>query len=1145
MAKNPSRVRRHLFLAAVTAVITIIVMAGIYLTFVPVDLTSQRERIEEAILERSTHRVNIERVEFRALPTPRITFHGARLMDGGSVLLSAASVEANISLTSLVWGPPTISKLSMRGAKLTLERSPDGLVNAVEYAKAHPPRHKVVVKSFDLVGGLVRFTDGMVPDTPPFEISSVGGTIGPSPKGVVFDVWGKLEPGTSIKAGGEVDIKTAHVRCGLNVTGAELARFTPYIEMLSPGTGLAGTLDMEASIAYTEKVEAGGSVHYSDLAVSYPRALDAPVESPSGSFAFDVSKDAELTDVRFTGVKAFIGEVAVTGTAALTGPERSLDAYLSSTPATVGELISLIPAGLLSENAAYRVRSLVPKGGTVTLDSLNVKGTLDDVVTGRVLSTGTVEARLWLEGIDLGFEGLPERFTGINGDIILDGPTVRLKDFAGAYGKSTIEKFNAVVTDLTETPAYELTLRGDLQGAEVMEAAKRVAGPKGRAAEVLATAEASGRVIVDVDARGRLTPAAPESLSGTAVFKDASIIQGDLPMSLTRLAGRVDFDPERLEAKGLHVSDGKSLLAIDGVVDGYLELLDRKGAAGTDFDLQVGGALSSDTVLTLAGMMGKEGVAEGLYYEGLVPVSGRTARRDGVLNVGASFDLTPAYFIYKRFVNKGRNYPLKLNVDFKLSDSRLSVRKAQVDFGSSLMVLVGHFSHDLDDYIFALGSDRVLLKDLDDVSPFFKGDFDSKGLLRVHMTGLREAGARPAYRGEFNLEDASFSSPHIASPLEGVNASGEFRGNTATIVIDGMKAGSSSLGGTIDVLDVAEKKVRFDIYAPTFDTSDILVKLTEKERIAKYDRLRSRMDKPAGRRVTGTGVLRIGSGRLWKHKADGFFAEVTMSQDTIEIHPAWAKVDDGNVTGELWIYRDLSSENLWKVTAELKEVELERFFQAYGAKKKILTGGTSGMVSLTCRRWAIPFRSCVNGEMSLQTKPGKLYELNLFSKIFSLVNIFSIDELFRKGLQFKTLTGDFTWTDGVMRTDDLLLESDSMRMSAVGSIDIVDVTTDSILAMHPFVTIDKVISSIPLAGWVLTGEEKSTVSLYFRVKGPLKDPDINPMPVEQMGKKVFGIFQRLLELPFEMIMPGSTKKKDSEEENGAPQPQPQPQGEIE
>jgi hypothetical protein len=45
------------------------------------------------------------------------------------------------------------------------------------------------------------------------------------------------------------------------------------------------------------------------------------------------------------------------------------------------------------------------------------------------------------------------------------------------------------------------------------------------------------------------------------------------------------------------------------------------------------------------------------------------------------------------------------------------------------------------------------------------------------------------------------------------------------------------------------------------------------------------------------------------------------------------------------------------------------------------------------------------------------------------------------------------------------------------------------------------------------------IAAFYRVSGPLSDPTVAPLPVKSMGRNVFGIFKRLLQLPEEVAAP--------------------------
>ena len=102
-----------------------------------------------------------------------------------------------------------------------------------------------------------------------------------------------------------------------------------------------------------------------------------------------------------------------------------------------------------------------------------------------------------------------------------------------------------------------------------------------------------------------------------------------------------------------------------------------------------------------------------------------------------------------------------------------------------------------------------------------------------------------------------------------------------------------------------------------------------------------------------------------------------------------------------------------------------------GAKEDILTGRLTAEAKLSVKRGAIPMSSGLNGKVVLSAKDGKLKKFLVLTKIFSIVNILTITELFNTGMPYGTIDGKFYVKDGVISTDNFFLEGNSLRMSAV------------------------------------------------------------------------------------------------------------------
>jgi len=151
-----------------------------------------------------------------------------------------------------------------------------------------------------------------------------------------------------------------------------------------------------------------------------------------------------------------------------------------------------------------------------------------------------------------------------------------------------------------------------------------------------------------------------------------------------------------------------------------------------------------------------------------------------------------------------------------------------------------------------------------------------------------------------------------------------------------------------------------------------------------------------------------------------------------------------------------------------------------------------------------------------------LRRFQVLSKVFSLLNVSQIfalrlPDMSLEGMPYSHLSANALVRDGRLTTEDLFIESPAMNLSLVGEVDLAGNTIDAVLGVKPLRTVDKIVTKIPIAGWILTGEEKALITAHFKVTGNRADPSVYPVPVTSLSEKVFGIFRRVLGLPGKVI----------------------------
>src|SRR6185369_5579346 len=158
----------------------------------------------------------------------------------------------------------------------------------------------------------------------------------------------------------------------------------------------------------------------------------------------------------------------------------------------------------------------------------------------------------------------------------------------------------------------------------------------------------------------------------------------------------------------------------------------------------------------------------------------------------------------------------------------------------------------------------------------------------------------------------------------------------------------------------------------------------------------------------------------------------------------------------------------------------------------------------------------------LHASKGSLRQFPILSKIFSILNVsqlfkLKLPDMVSEGMPYNDIKGTLLFKNGIMSSKDLFVASNAMNISMIGGYDYVNDNLDSTVGLQPLQTVDKVVSKIPIVGWILTGKEKSLISTYFEVKGKLGSPNVSAIPVKALGKGVLGIFQRVFQLPAKLV----------------------------
>jgi uncharacterized protein YhdP len=146
----------------------------------------------------------------------------------------------------------------------------------------------------------------------------------------------------------------------------------------------------------------------------------------------------------------------------------------------------------------------------------------------------------------------------------------------------------------------------------------------------------------------------------------------------------------------------------------------------------------------------------------------------------------------------------------------------------------------------------------------------------------------------------------------------------------------------------------------------------------------------------------------------------------------------------------------------------------------------------------------------LTIEDGTLHRLRIIVQILNLLDLsrwftFQVPDLGKQGIRFRKITGDFKIINGVYSTQNLIVDSDDLRMTGEGRIDVPNDQIDFLVAVRPFAGIDTVISYIPLIGRSIAAIKNSFLVASFNINGPIDNPTITPAPLSTVSEVVLGV----------------------------------------
>ena len=248
-------------------------------------------------------------------------------------------------------------------------------------------------------------------------------------------------------------------------------------------------------------------------------------------------------------------------------------------------------------------------------------------------------------------------------------------------------------------------------------------------------------------------------------------------------------------------------------------------------------------------------------------------------------------------------------------------------------------------------------------------------------------------------------------------------------------------------------------------------------------------------------------------------AEGTIRADSKRLTIFPLTFDNGNGRCEARVELDHREETApLKVSGHVKGIDASVLHQDLFHKRGLISGPLKGDFYIEGNPKGEHFWQGAKGGAHLQISDGTLRKFHTLAQVFSLLNISQIfagnlPDMDKEGMPFSLLEGSVQIGAGLVQTEDLKITSEAMNLSLVGTHHLINDSLDFTLGVMPLRTVDKIITSIPIAGWVLAGSDKALITAQFKIEGTSEEPKVTAIPIDSVSKTVFGIFKRTFGLP--------------------------------
>ena len=998
------------------------------------------------------------------------------------------------------------------------------------------------IRSFNLEVSRISYRDPF-----PFRMS---GKMGEPKQEGLFSISGTLQDIPE-----DLDLSKGKIDAKVEVKGIDTSRLWPYLKRWFPMKNLAGTLTLSGQYqgdlagVFKAKVRIG----LKEVVFDWPEVFSYVHTPEWANLGLEI--DSGRDEIKIPQVSVELPEIRVRAKGRIYGigtGGMGMEAEAQSDPFDLADAKRLIPYRIITPDVSDALFRGEGKG-SLQIVSAKLSGKMPEIDhCDRLENAHVLSVELKLNGVRVKLPWNLPAFDGLKGNLVFKDGHLNLNKIEGIVYHSTLENVQGVFRELLQTSTLQVETEGRFDLKDLPSLTKTDLFPQ-EVSEALSSIQIqSGKANYRLSMKGVIKPPYRFEHRGSYVLSNVRISQREVPFPLRVREGRIDLSNEDFHWSDARVEFGQSSLLMTGTW--------KHGDKPSPLEIFAKGKIDLKNLLTLAQsplfpeeIRSKTEEIETLSGAGQLSL--RLKSPSGPSRFSYEGEFAPKEALLRQ---KGTSLPLVFR------EGTVSFSNHRVGFSKMTILCLNSFLRvdgELRDGGMRLSARGSLdLRNLPSLLqlPFFPEPLrsqvddlqDPKGEAEVVLRwqGMAKDWVHSLREGQVKLRGVSFSHRKVPLPFSQIEGSillsperfqfqtfkGKLGETQITVSSTIPRTPASSTGAA-----EARRRISFQVSSPLLDLDLLLPKKTESipapASLAGFRDLLSNWE--ADGKVEAAQV---------KYQ-DLFYQQLKVEMKTEEgrlhVYPFQLKGAAGDFWGEGW-FIPLEKGIRFEIKPRVSNMEVKAFMRIISPRLRNEGIPYSGRIHIDKAELQgegedfQKIKGSLNGSLRLELENGAIERNNVLSKIFSLLNVSQyfkgrFPDLKTKGLPFREVVAHFQIKDGVAMTEDFLVDSDAMRITGMGKVDLGRNQIDGKVGVHPLGAIDTVLSNIPIAGYILTGKEKAFLSFVYEVKGDLDDPKVEAIPIKSLGEGAFGIIKRILETPirpFEKLPPSPNSSSNSSKE---------------